>query len=121
MPQMEKMEAIETKRLLARAKGLCGLACVRWRDESVALPDTLEWQRKTPAANKVESHLRFPGEEMMPKKPTVDDARVILELYDVRREPEVRKARQWWRVMFWPKNPGDVLKVATAMRARARN
>ncbi len=32
----------------------------------------------------------------MAKKPTVDEARLILELYDLRREPELRKARQWW-------------------------
>jgi len=27
----------------------------------------------------------------MPKKPTVDEARLILELYDLRAEPELRK------------------------------
>jgi len=32
----------------------------------------------------------------MPRKPTIDDARLILELYDLRREAEMRKARHWW-------------------------
>src|SRR5207245_1622021 len=52
---------------------------------------------------------------MMPKKPTIDDARLILELYDLRREPELRKARQWWLITFWPKSADDFVKVAMAM------
>ena len=51
----------------------------------------------------------------MPKKPTIDDARLILELYDLRREPELRKARQWWLITFWPKSADDFVKVAMAM------
>src|SRR5258708_2943430 len=78
-------------------------------------------QRKNPAANKVESHLRFPEEEIMPKKPTVDDARLILQLYDLRREPELRKARQWWVITFWPKNADDFVKVATTMGSQENN
>src|SRR6266704_756464 len=54
-------------------------------------------------------------EEAMAKKPTADDARLILELYDLRREPELRKARQWWLITFWPKNADEFVKVATAM------
>ena len=38
----------------------------------------------------------------MAKKPTVDDARLILELYDLKREAEMRKARQWWVASFGP-------------------
>ena len=30
----------------------------------------------------------------MAKKPTVEEAGLILKLYDLRREPEMRKARQ---------------------------
>src|SRR5260370_21642267 len=60
-------------------------------------------------------------EEAMAKKPTADDARLILELYDLRREPELRKARQWWLITFWPKNADDFVKEATAMGSEANN
>ncbi len=51
----------------------------------------------------------------MPKKPTPADAKLILKLYDLRREAEIRKARNWWLVAFWPESAEDVLKVAQAM------
>ena len=57
----------------------------------------------------------------MPKKPTIDDARLILELYDLRREAELRKARQWWVTTFWPKTADDFVKVATAMGSEENN
>ena len=57
----------------------------------------------------------------MAKRPTADDARLILELYDLRREPELRKARQWWLMTFWPKNADDFVKVATAMGSEENN
>ncbi len=57
----------------------------------------------------------------MPKKPTMDDARLILELYDLRREAELRKARQWWLITFWPKTADDFVKVATAMGSEENN
>ncbi len=57
----------------------------------------------------------------MPKKPTIDDARLILELYDLRREAEMRKARQWWLTTFWPKSADDFIKVATAMGSEENN
>jgi hypothetical protein len=50
----------------------------------------------------------------MPKKPTAADAQLILELYDLRREAEMRKARSWWGGSFWPQNADEVVKVATA-------
>jgi hypothetical protein len=31
----------------------------------------------------------------MARKPTAEDARLILQLYDLRREAEMRKARHW--------------------------
>lgn len=57
----------------------------------------------------------------MPKKPTIEDARLILELYDLRREAELRKARQWWLVTFWPKSADDFVKVASAMGTEENN
>jgi hypothetical protein len=50
----------------------------------------------------------------MAKKPNADDARLILKLYDLRREPEMRKAREWWLGAFWPANADDFLKVSAA-------
>ncbi len=32
----------------------------------------------------------------MSKKATSADAQLILQLYDLRREAEMRKARNWW-------------------------
>jgi hypothetical protein len=51
----------------------------------------------------------------MAKKPTTADAHLILELYDLRREAEMRKARNWWGGEFFPQNADDFLKVAWAM------
>ena len=51
----------------------------------------------------------------MPKQPTPADADLILKLYDLRREAEIRKARNWWLAEFWPDTADDVLKVAQAM------
>jgi hypothetical protein len=46
----------------------------------------------------------------MPKKPTAEDAQIIMRLYDLRREPEMRKARSWY-AGWWPRSTEDVLKV----------
>ena len=48
----------------------------------------------------------------MSKKATTADAQLILQLYDLRREPEMRKARSWWIGEFWPQNADDFSKVA---------
>ena len=50
----------------------------------------------------------------MAKKATADDAGLILKLYDLRREPEMRKARNWFVTEFWPESVNDFLKVANA-------
>ncbi len=49
----------------------------------------------------------------MAKKPTAMDAQLILQLYDLRREAEMRKARNWWFTQFWPRNADDFMKVAS--------
>ncbi len=51
----------------------------------------------------------------MAKKATHADAQLILQLYDLRREPEMRKARTWWTAQFFPQTADDFLKVAWAM------
>jgi hypothetical protein len=50
----------------------------------------------------------------MAKKPTTADAQLILHLYDLRRESEMRKARNWFVGEFWPQTADDFLKVARA-------
>jgi hypothetical protein len=50
----------------------------------------------------------------MPKKVTHADAHLILQLYDLRREAEMRKARNWVATQFWPQSADDYIKVASA-------
>jgi hypothetical protein len=57
----------------------------------------------------------------MAKKPTAVDVQLILQLYDLRREAEMRKARNWWAGEFFPQNPDDFLKVAWAMGTQENN
>jgi hypothetical protein len=54
-------------------------------------------------------------------KPTTADAQVILKLYNLRREPEMRKARAWWLGEFWPKSIEDFTKVSAAMGTQENN
>jgi hypothetical protein len=51
----------------------------------------------------------------MAKKPTVADAQLILQLYDLRREAEMRKARNWWAGEFFPESADDFLKISSAL------
>jgi hypothetical protein len=51
----------------------------------------------------------------MAKKPTHADAQLILHLYELRRETEMRKARDWSTMKFWPQSADDVIKISTAM------
>jgi len=53
--------------------------------------------------------------------PTAADAEVILKLYDLRREAEMRKARNWMLVNFWPESIDDFLKIANAMGTPENN
>jgi hypothetical protein len=46
----------------------------------------------------------------VPKKPTAEDAQIIMRLYDLRREPEMRKARAWF-AGFWPKDAHEIIRV----------
>jgi hypothetical protein len=57
----------------------------------------------------------------MSKKLTAADAQLILQLYDLRREAELRKARNWWTSEFWPQSADDFLKVVQAMGAPENN
>jgi hypothetical protein len=57
----------------------------------------------------------------MAKKATAQDAEVIMKLYDLRREAELRKARNWWLVEFWPQSADDYLKVVNAFGSQENN
>jgi len=57
----------------------------------------------------------------MSRKPTADDAKLILKLYDLRREAELRKARNWWLVDFWPNTAEDFIKVASTLGTQENN
>jgi hypothetical protein len=57
----------------------------------------------------------------MAKKANGRDAQLILQLYDLRREAEMRKARNWWATEFWPGSADDFLKVAWAPGTQENN
>ena len=57
----------------------------------------------------------------MAKKATANDAGVILRLYDLRREAEMRKARHWFVVDFWPQSADEILKIANALGSQENN
>src|SRR5579859_743351 len=48
-------------------------------------------------------------------KATAQDAELILKLYDLRREAEMRKARNWVALEFWPSTFDDFMKVMGEM------
>ena len=54
----------------------------------------------------------------MPNKPTAADAELILKLYDLRRESEMRKARSWWFADFWPESADDIMNLAANVKAQ---
>lgn len=57
----------------------------------------------------------------MAKKATAADAQLILQLYDLRREAEMRKARHWWFTQFWPKDADDFMKIAFSSGSQENN
>jgi len=54
-------------------------------------------------------------EELMnATKATTSDADIVIKLYDLRREPRMREARNWFLMKFWPKSLQDVLEIQNA-------
>src|SRR5512133_547696 len=45
---------------------------------------------------------------------TYEDARLILHLYELRREPRLREARDWFLIRFQPKSVDEVKTVVAA-------
>jgi len=48
---------------------------------------------------------------------TAADAQVIMQLYDLRREPELRKARNWYAMEFNPTSVDDIMNYVMDMTA----
>jgi hypothetical protein len=57
----------------------------------------------------------------MGKKASAKDAELILKLYELRREAELRNARNWWLWTFSPLNADDFVKVANASGSQENN
>jgi hypothetical protein len=57
----------------------------------------------------------------MAKKATAQDAQLVMQLYDLRREAEMRKARSWFNGEFWPANADEFLKVANQFPSQHNN
>jgi hypothetical protein len=49
----------------------------------------------------------------MPKKPTAQDAKIILQLYNLRRDPVMRAARKFMVTEFWPQSYDEFNAVLT--------
>ncbi len=45
------------------------------------------------------------------KKATADDARIVMKLYDLRREPEMRKARNWF-ASWTPQSFDEIVQLS---------
>jgi len=52
---------------------------------------------------------------------TPKDAELIMQLYDLRREPEMRKARNWWLTQFWPNTADDFVTIAMNLGSQENN
>ena len=49
----------------------------------------------------------------MSEKPTAADAEIIMRLYDLRREAELRKARAWY-AGWWPRSADEIVQMIIA-------
>ena len=56
----------------------------------------------------------------MGKKASANDAEIILKLYDLRREPELRKARNWWLWDFSPRTALEQPRLHMLLSKRER-
>ncbi len=57
----------------------------------------------------------------MPNDPTPTDAQLIMQLYDLRREAEMRKARNWVLGEFWPDSVDDIRRILLAFPSQENN
>ena len=57
----------------------------------------------------------------MAKKATAADAQLVMQLYDLRREAEMRKARHWWVNQFWPRSADEFMKISFTFGTQENN
>ena len=57
----------------------------------------------------------------MPNDPTPTDAEIVMKLYDLRREAEMRKARNWVLGEFWPDSVDDIRRILLAFPSQENN
>ncbi len=57
----------------------------------------------------------------MPTDPTPTDAQIIMQLYDLRREAEMRKARNWLLGEFWPESVDEIRRILLAVPSQENN
>ena len=48
------------------------------------------------------------------RQATTGDAKIVLRLYELRRETQMREARNYISVNFWPQSAEDTLRIARA-------
>src|SRR3954468_19990205 len=51
----------------------------------------------------------------MPATPA--DAQAVMQLYDLRREPEMRKARAWYGMQFNPQSADEIMAIVMDMKS----
>jgi hypothetical protein len=56
----------------------------------------------------------MPRKKDLSRGPDYHDADVLLKLYELRREPELRKARDWVTQQFKPSGAGEIMMVLRA-------
>ena len=49
----------------------------------------------------------------MDSKPTYEQAQLHLQVYDQRREPKLRQARDWFAQNYFPETFDDAMKIAS--------
>src|SRR5262244_1154446 len=54
----------------------------------------------------------------MSNSATAQDAQIVMQLYDLRREAEMRKARYWFASSFLPRSADDVVEVISGKNAQ---
>ena len=56
----------------------------------------------------------------MSDKSNADDARIIMQLYDLRREVEMRKARAWF-AGWWPRSADEIVQMINSPASPQEN
>src|SRR4051794_15865032 len=57
------------------------------------------------------NYLQKKGEKYMPTKPTYEQAKLHLKVYEERREPRLRQARDWFFANYFVNNFEEAMKI----------